>query len=140
MRVADLMHRGDEMPLVAEGATLRQAIAEMTAKRLGHTGVVNAAGELTGVLTDGDVRRALERSGAVLDLRVKALMVRDPKTIREHGLGEQAGAVTIGEHALGAEALAVMERHSLTALFIVDDRKRPQGIIHLHDLLKAGVV
>jgi arabinose-5-phosphate isomerase len=140
MRVVDLMHQGEDMPLVSEGATLREAISEMTAKRLGHTGVVNAARELTGVLTDGDVRRVLERSGAVLDLRVKDLMVRDSKTIREHALGSQAGAVTIGEHALGAEALAVMERHSLTALFIVDERKRPKGIIHLHDLLKAGVV
>ncbi|MGH7899774.1 MAG: KpsF/GutQ family sugar-phosphate isomerase [Candidatus Binatia bacterium] len=140
MRVADLMHRGDEMPLVAERATLREAINEMTAKRLGHTGLVNAAGELVGVLTDGDVRRALLRRGAVLDVVVGELTTRDPGTIREHALGAEASVVTIGDQALGAEALAVMERHSITALFIVDGRRRPQGIIHLHDLLKAGVV
>lgn len=139
-RVADLMHRGEEMPVVSEASTLREAIHEMTAKRLGHAGVVNGRGQLVGVLSDGDLRRALERGGAVLELAVSELLRRDPKTIREHALGAGPGGVTIGERALGAEALAVMERHSITALFIVDEKRRPQGVIHLHDLLKAGVV
>lgn len=140
MRVADLMRRGGEMPLVAKTSRLGEAIAEMTAKRLGITGVVDGRGVLVGVLTDGDLRRALEQRGAVLEVPVAELMTRDPKTIREHGLGAEKGAVTIGEAALGAEAVAVMERHSITALFIVDREGRPSGIIHLHDLLKAGVV
>jgi arabinose-5-phosphate isomerase len=71
---------------------------------------------------------------------VRELLQRDPNTIREHGLGAGRGVLTIGAHALGAEALAVMERHSVTALFIIDAKRRPQGILHLHDLLKAGVV
>jgi len=140
MRVADLMHRDSEMPVVAESVKLGEAIHEMTAKRLGHTGVVNAAGELVGVLSDGDLRRALERGGAVMDLPVNEFLRRDPNTVREHALGTASKVVTIGEQALGAEALAVMERHSITALFIVDGEQRPCGILHLHDLLKAGVV
>jgi arabinose-5-phosphate isomerase len=86
------------------------------------------------------LRRALERGGAVVDLPVRDLLSRDPKTVREHALVAGRGVVTIGAQALGAEALAVMERHSITALFIVDRDGRPQGVVHLHDLLKAGVV
>ena len=139
MRVVDLMHRDAEMPLVADRVTLGEAIHEMTAKRLGHTGIVNERGELVGVLTDGDLRRAIERGGAIMDLPVREFVRRDPNTLREHALGTEK-VVTIGEQALGAEALAVMERHSITALFIVDEEQRPRGILHLHDLLKAGVV
>jgi arabinose-5-phosphate isomerase len=140
MRVGDLMHRGDEMPLVADSATLRDAIHEMTAKRLGHTAVVDSSGGLVGVLSDGDLRRALTRGGDVLEIPVRQLLHRDAKTVREHALRGDAGVLTIDEQALGAEALAVMERHSITALFIVDAARKPQGIVHLHDLLKAGVV
>ena len=140
MRVAELMHGGSDMPVVADTATLAAAIHEMTAKRLGHTAVVNARGELVGVLSDGDLRRALARGGAVTDLRVHEVLRRDPKTVSEHGLRGESGVLTIDEQALGAEALAVMERHSITALFVVDGKRKPQGIVHLHDLLKAGVV
>lgn len=140
MRVADLMHRGEAMPIVAESATLRAAIHEMTAKRLGHAGIVGRTGQLVGVLSDGDLRRALERGGAVLEHPVRELSRRDPKTVREHALRGDGGVLTIGGQALGAEALSVMERHSITALFIIDAKRRPQGIIHLHDLLRAGVV
>jgi arabinose-5-phosphate isomerase len=139
LRVEDLMHRTPEMPLVAADSPLRDAIAEMTAKRLGHAGIVAADGRLIGVLTDGDLRRALQRRGSILDLPVREIVARDPGTVREHALRD-AGPVTIRETALGAEAVAVMERHSITALFIVDDAGRPLGIVHLHDLLKAGVV
>ncbi len=138
-RVADLMHRGAEMPIVRDDAVLREAIHEMTAMRLGHTGVVNGRGELIGVQSDGDLRRALERGGSVVDLPVRDLLRRDPQTVHEHALGAERGVVTIGERALGAEALAIMERHSITALFIIDRSGRPQGVVHLHDLLKAGV-
>ncbi len=126
LRVADLMHRGEQMPLVRSDSRLREAVTEMTVKRLGTTGIVDDAGKLVGILTDGDLRRILEHRGTILDVPVREVMTMNPKTI--------------GEAALGAEAVAVMERHSITALFIVDGRKRPQGILHLHDLLKAGVV
>jgi arabinose-5-phosphate isomerase len=139
-RVGDVMHRGDEMPVVPESAKLRDAIHEMTAKRLGHTAIVDDEGRLVGVLSDGDLRRALAHGGDVLGRAVREFLRRDPRTVREHGLRGDGGVLTIDEHALGAEALAVMERHSITALFIVDGGRRPQGIVHLHDLLKAGVV
>jgi arabinose-5-phosphate isomerase len=138
MRVADLMRRGADLPLVGERTKLREAIAVITAKRLGHAGIVSSDGKLVGVLSDGDLRRILERGGDVLDVAVRDLSRRTPETIREHGL--RSGVLTIGDQALGAEALAVMEKHSITALFVVDAHGKPSGVVHLHDLLKAGVV
>ncbi len=138
MRVSDLMRSGDDVPIVGERAKLREAITVITGKRLGHAGVVGGGGKLVGVLSDGDLRRILERGGDVLDDPVRSFLRRDPATIREHGL--RKGVLTISPDALGAEALALMEMHSITALFTVDAKGRPTGIVHLHDLLKAGVV
>ena len=127
LRVAELMHRGDEVPLVPERAALKDTLLAITSKRLGVTGVVNAAGELVGVITDGDLRRGLERAADLRVLTARDLMTTAPKTI--------AGG------ALAAEAVAVMERHAITSLFILGDgSRRPEGVIHLHDLLRAGVV
>jgi arabinose-5-phosphate isomerase len=127
LRVAELMHRGDEVPLVPERAALKDTLLAITSKRLGVTGVVNAAGELVGVITDGDLRRGLERAADLRALTARDLMTTAPKTI--------AGG------ALAAEAVAVMERHAITSLFILGDgSRRPEGVIHLHDLLRAGVV
>lgn len=127
LRVAEIMHVGDEMPLVVATDPLRRAIAEMSAKRLGHTGIVDADGRLVGILTDGDLRRLLQAGRADrLDAPVREVMTASPKTV--------------GESSLGAEAVATMERYSVTALFIVDESGRPHGILHLHDLLRAGVV
>lgn len=127
LRVDDVMHRGADVPLVAEQASLKDAIVEMSSKRLGVTGVVDGAGALLGVITDGDLRRGLERAADIRDLTARDLMTRAPKTI--------------ASDALAAEAVAVMERHAITSLFILTaDSRRVQGIIHLHDLLRAGVV
>jgi arabinose-5-phosphate isomerase len=127
LRVEDLMHQGAAVPLVGERASLKDAILEMSSKRLGVTGVVDSAGELIGIVTDGDLRRALERADDIRRLTARDLMTRAPKTI--------AAA------ALAAEAVAVMERYAITSLFILGDgSRRVQGIIHLHDLLRAGVV
>jgi arabinose-5-phosphate isomerase len=126
LRVDDLMHRDAEVPVVPEGASLKDTLVEITTKRLGVTGVVDARGALVGVVTDGDLRRALERTDDIRLVTARDLMSRSPKTI----------AAT----ALGAEALAVMERHAITSLFIVGDGARPAGVVHLHDLLRAGVV
>ena len=126
-RVEDLMHRGEGVPLVPEGAPLQDTLLEITSKRLGVTAVVNGDGELVGIITDGDLRRGLERASDVRALTARALMTAAPKTI--------AGG------ALAAEAVAVMERHAITSLFILaDGTRRPCGVIHLHDLLRAGVV
>jgi arabinose-5-phosphate isomerase len=128
LRVEDLMHSGPEMPVVAETASLKDTVVEMSSKRLGVTGVVNAAGELIGVVTDGDLRRGLERAGDVRQLTARELMTRAPKTI--------------GAGALAGEAVALMERSGpITSLFVLADRSRaPAGVIHLHDMLRAGVV
>jgi arabinose-5-phosphate isomerase len=127
LRVDDLMHRGDQVPLVREDTPLKDTLLEITSKRLGITGVVNAAGELLGVITDGDLRRGLERVGDIQTTRARDLMTSAPKTI--------------DGSALAAEAVAVMERHAITSLFILGEgTARPAGVIHLHDLLRAGVV
>jgi len=126
-RVEDLMHGGDAMPLVGEDTAFKETLVEITSKRLGLTGVLSASGELRGVITDGDLRRALERTADPRLLRARDLMTTSPKTI--------TGS------ALAAEAVALMERHAITSLFVLaDGSRRPAGVIHLHDLLRAGVV
>jgi arabinose-5-phosphate isomerase len=126
MRVDELMHRGDEIPLVSEPTRMADALHEMSAKRLGVTGVVDASGVLIGVVTDGDLRRAIESRGDLRPLTARDLMTARPKTVAAGALAESA--------------LAAMERHSITALFIVDREGKPVGVLHLHDLLRAGVV
>jgi arabinose-5-phosphate isomerase len=127
LRVEDVMHRGDEVPVVREDAPLKDTLVEMTSKRLGVTGVVNAAGDLVGIVTDGDLRRGFEQAADVQKLTARDLMTTRPKTIA-------AGA-------LAFEAVALMERYPITSLFILaDGSRRPVGVIHLHDLLRAGVV
>jgi arabinose-5-phosphate isomerase len=127
LRVEDLMHRGDQMPLVPEGTSMKDALFEITSKRLGVTGVVGPTGKLVGVITDGDLRRGLEREGNIFQLKAKDLMTRNPKTIP-------------GD-TLAAEAVTVMEQYSITSLFVLDTKnQKPQGVVHLHDLIKAGIV
>jgi arabinose-5-phosphate isomerase len=125
VRVAELMHRGDEVPVVPESAPLDTVIRAMSAKRLGCTGVIDAEGRLTGIVTDGDLRRAVERGAGHLPSTAAGVMTRRPKTV---GRGE-----------LAVTALELMERHSITQLFIVDDDGRPDGVLHLHDLLRAKI-
>ena len=126
LRVEDLMHRGTELPLVAADASLKDTLVEITSKRLGATGVVDGTGALVGIVTDGDLRRGLERAADIRTLTAHDLMTTQPKTV--------------GGGALAAEAVATMERHAITSLFILADARRPVGVIHLHDLLRAGVV
>jgi len=126
LKVSDLMHSGAALPLVRADAALADTVLEITQKRLGVTGVVGAAGELLGIITDGDLRRGLGRTREIHRLSAADLMTANPKTIEPD--------------ALAARALAVMERHSITSLFILAPGSRiPRGVIHLHDILKAGV-
>ncbi len=125
VRVAELMHAGDQVPCVREDASLGQVIREMSAKRLGCTAVVDATARLVGIVTDGDLRRAVERDPAGLPATAGALMTRQPKTV--------------DRDALAVAALELMERHRITQLLIVDDAGRPDGILHLHDLLRAKI-
>jgi arabinose-5-phosphate isomerase len=122
-KVRDLMHGGDAVPLVGEDTGLSDTIMEMTGKRFGVTGVVDEGGNLVGVVTDGDLRRAF-RSGLV-DQPARAVMTRRPQTI--------------GPDALASAALALINRAAITSLFVVEGPK-PIGILHIHDLLRAGTV
>ncbi len=128
LRVEDLMHTQDAIPRVYEDMLMKHVIMEVSSKRLGITGVFSRDEELVGVVTDGDLRRALEKYENMLEKRAQDVMVRGPKGI-ERG-------------ALAAVALRYMEEFSITSLFVfeADDAKHPIGILHIHDLLKAKIV
>ena len=127
LRVEELMHRGNEIPLVTEETPMKDALFEITSKRLGVTAVVDLKGALVGVITDGDLRRGLESKGDIFRLKAKDLMTRNPKTI--------------AADTLAAEAVDVMEQRPITSLFVLENiNNRPIGVIHLHDLVKAGIV
>ena len=123
-KVSDLMHKGDEMPLVNEQTSLQEALLVMTSKMLGCVGIIRADGTLEGIITDGDLRRCL--SPDVMNKKVTEIMTRNPKTI--------------APDVLAVEALKTMNTtgKGITQLFVVEDDK-PIGIIHMHDCLRAGV-
>jgi arabinose-5-phosphate isomerase len=126
LKVSDIMHTGDEIPMVSEETDMKQVILEMTSKRMGTTTVVNQKGQLVGIFTDGDLRRLVERTDEMFSLKAGQVMTKDPKTID----GDE----------LAAKALNLMEFHSITSLVITNGKRQPTGIVHLHDILKAGVV
>ena len=123
LRVGDIMHARDRVPLVDPDAPMSEAILVMSAKSFGCVGVTGAGGRLVGVITDGDLRRHMDDD--LLSRRVSEIMHPNPKT------------TTPG--AFAAEALGLMNRFSITALFVVDDGRRPTGFLHLHDCLRAGI-
>jgi arabinose-5-phosphate isomerase len=127
LKVKDLMHTGDALPIVYEDMLMTDVIMEVTSKRLGTAGVITRAGELVGVITDGDLRRALGKYPDMLSKQAKDVMSGQPKGIEKE--------------VLAASALKKMEEFSITSLFVFEgkERKDPVGIIHIHDLLKAKI-
>jgi arabinose-5-phosphate isomerase len=123
LRVGDIMHVGDVIPLVSPAARMSEAILVMTAKSFGCVGACDGEGRLVGVVTDGDLRRHMGDS--LLRRQVAGIMHLAPKTI--------------GAGALAAEALGLMNRFAITSLFVIDDADRPIGFLHMHDCLRAGV-
>lgn len=121
-RVSDLMHKGNEMPILDENSDMQRVLLEMTSKRLGCVGFINNSGELTGMLTDGDLRRCL--SANVLEKKAVELMTKNPKTV--------------SKDVMVSEVMKIMNTNKITNLFVVENRK-PIGVIHIHDLLNNGV-
>lgn len=121
-RVSDLMHKDFEIPILEEHSNMQQVLLEMTSKRLGCVGFVNADGIFTGMLTDGDLRRCL--SPEILDKKAIDLMTKNPKTI--------------SKETMASEAMKIMHDKKITNIFVIEDNK-PIGVIHIHDLLNNGV-
>ncbi len=121
-KVADLMHKGDEIPLISDTADMQEALLVMTSKMLGCVGITDSQGHLKGMITDGDLRRCM--SNNMFTRKAVDVMTKNPKTI--------------GADVLAVEALALMNEKHITQLFVMNDN-RPVGIIHLHDCLRAGV-
>lgn len=130
LRVQDLMHTGDAIPVVSEETLIKDAIYEISSKKMGITAVVNASGKLVGVISDGDLRRWMEKtekSGENLLIKeAREIMTKRPKVANRD--------------SLAAEAVSIMEKNAITCLIVANSNDMPEGVIHLHDLLKAGVV
>jgi arabinose-5-phosphate isomerase len=121
LRVEKVMHAGEKMPRVSPQTAMPQVFHEMSAKKLGMTTVVNSDGTLAGILTDGDLRRLMEKhGGAVVDMNLSECMTRNPQTI--------------GPEVLASEALTLMEKRRITCVIVADAERKPLGVVHLHDL------
>jgi arabinose-5-phosphate isomerase len=126
LRVGELMRKGEAIPSVAPGTPLREALIVMTRKGLGMTAIVDGQNRAIGIYTDGDLRRTLDEGHDVRSALIDAVMTR--------------GGKSIGADALAAEAVQVMEKHKITSLLVLDGERRLEGVIHMQDLLRAGVV
>ncbi len=126
LKVENVMHSGERLPLVARGTSLRDALLEMTRKGLGMTVIVEADGKLAGIFTDGDLRRTLDKGVDVREASIDQVMTVHGKTARAE--------------MLAAEALKIMEDHKINALVVVNGEDKPVGALNMHDLLRAGVL
>lgn len=129
LTVSEIMHSGDEIPLVVETTPVSEALLTMTEKGLGVTGVLDKSNKLIGIITDGDIRRGLEKSGNQIFERTAAFL-------------QTKNFKWIEKSALAINALEVMEDYNITSLFVFADEKKdiPEGIIHIHDILKTGIL
>ncbi len=125
LKVEELMVTGKEVPIVSISTPMKETIIEMTSKRLGATCVVDDKGKLVGIITDGDLRRLLQRTENVFALTAGEVMTKNPKVIRKD--------------ALAVTALQQMETYNITQLVVIDEERNPIGMIHIHDLVKAGL-
>ncbi len=125
LKIEELMIKGKDIPVVPESASLKDAILEITSKRLGTTCVINKEGILTGIITDGDLRRLLEKTMDIKNLTALEVMTKKPKTITKN--------------FLASFAIQQMENFKITSLIVVNEKGKPEGILHLHDLVKLGL-
>ena len=126
LKTKDISHSGTDLPIVFETATIREALLEVSEKKLGMTCVVNHQGKLVGIYTDGDVRRTLTQSLDIDTTRLNEVMSRQYRSI--------------AADALAAEALALMQQHKITSLVVVSETGIPLAVVHIHDLLQSGII
>ena len=126
LRVSDIMHADNEVPRVTPETPLHNALLEMTEKGFGMTTITNSQGELLGVFTDGDLRRIIDSKADLSSVNMSQVMTENPKTVN-HDM-------------LAAEALTIMEKASITAVVVEDTSNHPIGVLHMHDILRAGVI
>lgn len=126
MKVEDVMHKGDKIPVVSEDTLMKDAIYEISSKKLGVTIVKDKDDRVLGIITDGDLRRLLVKEVDILHKRAGEVMTRHPKSI--------------DRDSLAAKAVSVMESHKITSLVVADKKGKIEGIVHLHDLLELGVI
>ena len=126
LRVSDIMHADNEVPRVTPETPLHNALLEMTEKGFGMTTITNTQGELLGVFTDGDLRRIIDSETDLSSVNMSQVMTENPKTVN-HDM-------------LVAEALTIMEKASITAVVVEDTSNHPIGVLHMHDILRAGVI
>jgi arabinose-5-phosphate isomerase len=127
IKVKDLMTTGDAIPVVSPSFNMTKAVIEISSKRLGLTIVADEDGRILGIITDGDLRRGIERCGRdFYDMKAGEVMIKNPKTI--------------AEDELAAKALSIMEKHSITSLIVPDSEGKIRGIIHIHDILRKGIL
>lgn len=124
--VDDIMHKGFEVPVINENDIVEKAVEEINNKKFGCTAVVNNNNKLVGIITDGDLRRAITKHSSINNLKVSEIMTCNPKMIKKN--------------ELAAKALHIMEEFKISSLFIIDENKTPEGIVHFQDLLKYGLV
>lgn len=126
LRIDEISHHGEKIPIVNELVTISEALIEVTDKNLGMTCVVNSQGILSGIFTDGDIRRTLTQNINITTTSIKEVMTKKCTTIKP-GI-------------LAAEALTIMEKNKITSLVVVNDHNHPHAVLHLHDILRAGVI
>lgn len=126
LHITDIMRTGEEIPRVLPSQTISEALIEMTAKRLGMTTIIDEEEKLLGIFTDGDLRRALSKDVSLNRTLIATEMTKNPKTLPPH--------------LLAIESFSLMEKYKITSMVITDNTKKVCGVIHLHDILKAGIL
>jgi arabinose-5-phosphate isomerase len=126
MRVEQLMAAGEDLPVVQLHTSMKDVIYEMSRKKLGMTAVVEKDGRLAGIITDGDLRRKMGANTSIMDLTARDVMTANP--------------VAIAHTTMAVEALAMMEQRKITSIVVIDGDRRVEGVVHLHDLWRTGMV
>jgi arabinose-5-phosphate isomerase len=125
MKIEDIMIRGEDVPIVNTETHLKDIILTITRKRLGATCVIDQTGKLCGIITDGDLRRTLQNAESLTNFTAKDIMTSEPKVIKGN--------------ILAASALTIMEQYNITQLIVIDDKYKPIGMVHIHELVKSGI-